>query len=253
MLKAASPLLVVSDLGHAYYSQPVLAGVSFQVSPGELVTLIGRNGAGKSTLLRCLAGWMRPTDGEIHILGLPVPAAERAARRQVILVPDAPAFYDELTAWEHLQFGAQARRLGGWEGAGAALLRRFGLARFRDAYPFTLSRGVRYKLALCLALLHRPPLLLLDEPLASLDPVSADDLWAELLRCRDAGMGILLSSHQLPPVPGPDRYLVLEEGKLVARGTPGELARSLSIEGPLSLSSLLRAAIEPGPEEDGNG
>lgn len=236
--QANAPLLLAADVGYAYHTQPVIHGISFEVWPGELVALVGRNGAGKSTLLRCLAGWMPVTDGKVRILGLSVGEAERAVRRHAIFVPDVPSFYDELTAWEHLQFVAQAHRLAGWQGRASELMERFGLWRDRGTYPFTFSRGMRYKLAVCLALTVEPQLLLMDEPFASLDPLSARFMWEVLVRrCRE-GMGALLSSHQLPPQCEPDRYLVLEEGALVAQGTPAELGAT----GSLALDALLRAA-----------
>ena len=91
--------------------------------------------------------------------------------------------------------------------AGRDLLDRYGLLTNRDAFPFAFSRGMRYKLALCMALLVEPRILLMDEPLGPLDPVSADELWIELNRHRNDGMTILLSSHQLPQEAHPDRYL----------------------------------------------
>ncbi len=235
-----APLLAVEGLGYTYQSgRPVLSGVTFEVSAGELVALVGRNGAGKSTLLRCIAGWALPAEGQVRILGLTVAAAEREVRRYVALVPDTPSFYDELTAWEHLQLVAQAHRLPGWEVRARKLLEAFELWPDRAAYPFTFSRGMRYKLAVCLALVVQPRLLLLDEPLGPLDPLSAEAMWRALGEQRALGAGILLSSHQLPPQGAPDRYLVLERGQLIAQGTPAELAG----EGEQALAAVLRAAL----------
>jgi ABC-2 type transport system ATP-binding protein len=236
-------LLSATGVCYEYGAQPALSDVSLQVRAREIVALVGRNGAGKSTLLRCLAGWARPLAGKIHVLGLPVVAAERAVRQHVALVPDTPTFYDELTAWEHLQFFAQTHHLSGWEDRALKLLGRLGLWSSRQGYPFTFSRGMRYKLAICLALLIQPRLLLLDEPLGPLDPVSADILWDELRRSCSQGLGVMLSSHQFPPQVQPDRYLILEEGRIIARGTPGEISASLAIAGDLSLGALLRAAL----------
>ncbi len=243
-----SPLLSVDSLGYEYGGRPALSDVSFQAGAGDLVALVGRNGAGKSTLLRCLAGWARPLSGEVRIAGLRVASAEREARRHVVLVPDTPSFYDELTAWEHLQFSAQARHLSNWEEEAEHILQRYGLWTARDAYPFTLSRGMRYKLAVCLALLLEPRLLLLDEPFGPLDPVSVAELWADLVRLCEEGMTVLFSSHQLPPEARPGRYLILEEGRLIAEGAPAGLQRSLGVSDPFSLEALLRAARGAGEE-----
>jgi ABC-2 type transport system ATP-binding protein len=243
MAEAEAPLLQVTDLGYRYGSFNALTGINLEVNDGELVSLVGRNGAGKSTLLKCIAGWTRPTDGEVRLLGERIDRNERYARAHMVLVPDTPPFYDELTAWEHLQFNAQAHRLDDWEGHAEELLDRYGLYNNMTAFPFAFSRGMRYKLALCMALLVEPKLLLLDEPLGPLDPVSADELWIELNRHRDEGMTILLSSHQLPPGAAPDRYLIMEQGEVIAEGTPDDLREELVVIGELTLDNLLRAAI----------
>ncbi len=248
------PLLSVEDLSYTYESrQQALRAVSFQVSEGELVALVGRNGAGKSTLLRCLAGWARPAQGEVQVLGLSLARAERQVRRHVILVPDTPSFYDELTAWEHLQLVAQAHRLQGWEAEARKLLERLDLWPARASYPFTLSRGMRHKLAICLALTVAPRLLLLDEPLGPLDPLSANYLWRTLAERRAAGMGIVLSSHQLPAGCEPDRYLVLERGALIAQGRPVELASAFGLEGQPPMDQVLRAVLGAAEADDNAG
>jgi ABC-2 type transport system ATP-binding protein len=237
------PLLAVDGVGYQYGSLRALHDVNFEVEDGVLVALVGRNGAGKSTLLRCIAGWTQATDGDVRILGQSIKQNERMVREHVVLIPDTPPFYDELTAWEHLQFNAQAHRLKDWESRGEFLLDRYGLLSNRDAFPFAFSRGMRYKLALCMGLLIEPKILLLDEPLGPLDPVSADDLWEELNGHRNDGMTILLSSHQLPQEAHPDHYFIMEQGEVIAEGTPDSLRDSLNIEGYLSLDALLRSAI----------
>ncbi|MCC6805207.1 MAG: ABC transporter ATP-binding protein [Anaerolineae bacterium] len=245
MAEAEAPLLEVSGVGYRYGSLNALVDVTFEVegTDGELIALVGRNGAGKSTLLKCIAGWTRPTDGEVLLMGERIDRNERFARKYIVLVPDTPPFYDELTAWEHLQFNAQAHRLDDWEERAEDLLDRYGLLSNKDAFPFTYSRGMRYKLALCMGLLVSPKILLLDEPLGPLDPVSADELWIELNRHRSEGMTILLSSHQLPPAAYPDRYFIMEQGEVIAHGTPDDMRTKLGVVNDLTLDNLLRAAI----------
>ena len=242
---AQQELLRVEGLGYRYGSFHALSAVSFSAGAGELIALVGRNGAGKSTLLRCIAGWTRASEGEVHIMGSPLTENERQAREHVVLLPDTPPFYDELTAWEHLQFAAQSHGWRDWEDEGEDLLERYGLYHNREAFPFAFSRGMRYKLALCMALLVEPRILLMDEPLGPLDPVSADELWIELNRHRNEGMTILLSSHQLPQEAWPDRYLIMEQGEIIAHGTPDELRASLGLgaDSMLTLDSMLRAAL----------
>lgn len=233
-----APVLAVNNVGYRYGQNWALSDVSFALEPGTLTVLAGRNGAGKSTLLRCLAGWARPTRGEIEVLGVPLYSHERQARARVLLVPDTPPFYDELTEWEHVQFVAQANRLLNWQASAESWLKQFGLWSARDAYPFSLSRGMKYKLGLCLALLLTPTLLLLDEPLGPLDPVSATLLWDELERRRDEGMTILLSSHQTPPA-DPDRYLLMEDGRLI-----GDVAGAEAAAADQTLEELLADALD---------
>jgi len=242
-IQGQPPLLVVEGVSYRYGSFQALADVHLRAERGELIALVGRNGAGKSTLLKCIAGWTQPSDGEIHVLGRRLRTAERWTREHIILVPDKPPFYDELTAWEHLQFNAQAHHLSDWEERAEYLLERYGLITNRDAFPFAFSRGMQYKLALCMGLLIEPTLLLLDEPLGPLDPVSADDLWDELNRHRDEGMTILLSSHQLPADAHPDRYVIMEGGEIIGQGTPDALRAAFGLDGPLTLDAMLRAAI----------
>ncbi len=231
-------VLETVNVGYRYGQSWALTDITFTLHPRSLTVLAGRNGAGKSTLLRCLAGWARPTRGEVIISGVHMYSSERLARARVLLVPDTPPFYDELTEWEHVQFVAQANRLTGWREPAESWLKQFGLWHARDAYPFSLSRGMKYKLALCLALMLQPPLLLLDEPLGPLDPVSANLLWDELERRRDAGMAILLSSHQTPPV-DPDRYLLMENGRIIG-DVPGADAAAKD----QTLEELLADALE---------
>ncbi len=239
-----SPLLRVRNLGYTYGPAQVLYDVSFDVEPGELVILAGRNGAGKSTLLRCIAGWSKPSSGTIEISGTRLEQAERNARNWMMLVPDTPVFYDQLTAWEHLTFLARAYRLEDWEAQASQLLHHYGLASQRNAYPFTYSRGMQYKLGLSLALLVEPELLLLDEPFGPLDALSASQLWSDLQTYREAGISVLLSSHQLPSEAKPDRYLLMEDGEILGDGPPDLLAAQMDLIGEPTLDRLLRAAVE---------
>lgn len=235
--------LVVQSLYYRYGHSPTLHDLSMTIAAGELVALVGRNGAGKSTLLRCIAGWTRPSQGEIYVQGRSIYDHERWTRQYVTLIPDTPSFYEALTAWEHIQLVAQLHCLVDWEDQAESLLTRFGLWSNRVAFPFMFSRGMRYKLALCLGLLLKPVLLLLDEPLGPLDPLSADFLWAEFGRYRDQGMSILFSSHQMPYAVHPDRYLVMEQGQLLREGTPEALMADLNLDGEFSLDTLLKTAV----------
>ncbi len=238
----------IDALSYRYGSVAVLHDVSFMLLAGEIAVLIGCNGAGKTTLLRCLAGWSHASAGEVRLGGVSLGTEERRARAQVVLVPDTPSFYDELTAWEHLQLVAGLHRLAGWEARAARLLDVFGLTPQRDVYPFTFSRGMRYKLALSMALLLEQSLLLLDEPFAPLDPQSAVDLWGELEALRAAGSAVLLSSHALPAGTEPDRYIVIEQGRIVAQVTREQYAHSA--EAQRTVLGVLQQALTEQEQAD---
>lgn len=204
-------MLTVVNLSYQYGANSVLSNLSFELPDGTLAALVGRNGAGKSTLLRCLAGWTVPADGTLNIQGRSLRHREQEYRDQVILVPDTPDFYDELTARDHLQLVSQLYHVDHWQERGKTLLEQFHLFDQRLAFPFTFSRGMRYKLALCMALVVQPPLLLLDEPFGPLDSLASRLLWRHLRDYCATGKSVLFSSHILPDDGRPDLFLLLHK------------------------------------------
>lgn len=207
-------MLEVSQLTYQYGTQTVFSELNFQIEANTVAMLVGRNGAGKSTLLRCLAGWTLPEKGEIKINDFTLRKNEEAYQSQNILVPDTPDFYDELTAWEHLQLVSQLHHIQDWEEEAQDLIVNLELWRHRKAFPFTFSRGMRYKLALAMALLVHPPLLLLDEPFGPLDSVSSEFLWENILAYGGDSHAVLFSSHIMPEGKKPDIFLMLKDGEM---------------------------------------
>ncbi len=218
-------MLRVTKLSYQYGANPVLSDLSFELRDGTLAALVGRNGAGKSTLLRCLAGWTVPEAGVIEINGHLLRRREQEYRDQVVLVPDTPDFYDELTAWDHLQLVSQLYHVDHWQERSHALLEQFQLLDERLAFPFTFSRGMRYKLALCMALVVQPALLLLDEPFGPLDSLASRLLWRHLRDYCGTGKSALFSSHILPDEGRPDQFLLLRARQV----TPLEAAQVTSL------------------------
>lgn len=211
---SASLALEARDLVFSYGGFDVLQGVSFSLKAGELAFLTGENGSGKSTLLRCLAGWADPTEGAVLLEGAPFDTSDRCQRRKVAFVPDSPAFYDDLTADEHLAFVRQANRIDAGDDLSGALMERIGLAGYGGRLPSAYSRGMRMKLALVMAFAAKPSLLLLDEPHGPLDPDAAAVLGEMVQDALDAGTAVLISCHHDVPGLQPDKVLRLEAGSL---------------------------------------
>jgi heme exporter protein A len=203
MTSDAAPAVELEGLGRAYGERVALAGVSLTLPAGRTLAVFGANGAGKTTLLRVLATLLRPHAGAVRVLGRDLPRDGWAVRGRVGLLGHDPLLYRDLTPRENLRLHA---RLHAVPGARAdELLERVGLARRADDPVRTLSRGMVQRTAICRAALHEPALLLLDEPLANLDPGAAEAVGP--LIGRATGAARVLISH--------DAELGLAEADLV--------------------------------------
>ncbi len=190
------PLLQVNGLYRSFGEFQAIKSLSFDLNGGEIALLSGPNGAGKSTLLNCLSGLLRPTGGTVLVEGYDLYRQECQAKQRLAFVPDVPRFYPELTCWEHVYFVCLAFRVEpGWEEHAETILREFGLWESRSLFPHKLSRGMRLKLGISLALIRPFKVLLMDEPTSALDSAGVDLFIDQLLQLRDKGNAILLSSH----------------------------------------------------------
>jgi ABC-2 type transport system ATP-binding protein len=208
-------------------------GVSFTVNPGEIVGLLGPNGAGKTTVLRCIAGILRPTSGSIRINGYDLLSQQAEAKRRMAYVPEVPALYELLTVREHLRFVAMCYdRLDLFEQSAHQLLAKYSLLEKQDAFVATLSKGMKQKLAIACAFIHDANVLLLDEPLIGIDPRGAHEFKQELIKARDQGCAILISTHLLDTAERfCDRVVILARGKNIAEGTVHALRQQANLEG----------------------
>ena len=189
----AAPAVELRGVGRAYGERIALANVTLSLPAGATLAVLGANGAGKTTLLRILATLLRPHAGEARVLGSALPGEAWRARGRIGLLGHEPLLYRELSARENLRFHG---RLHGVAAArGEALLAEVGMARRADEPVRALSRGMAQRVAICRAVLHEPELLLLDEPLANLDPGAASAV--QPLIGRAAGAARVLISHDV--------------------------------------------------------
>ena len=208
-------LLSISGLEKSYGSRPALLGVSATLGIG-LTGLLGPNGAGKSTLIRCLAGIQTWDVGEIRVSNRPL---EKAGRRQVGYMPETTAFPKELRVDAFLRFACVAKGIkGDWRAEVERKVEAAGIAALGRRIIGTLSKGYRQRLALAQAMLGDPPLLLLDEPVASLDPISIVEI-REAIRAYSRSACVIVSTHQLAEARALcERVLILDQGHLVFDG-----------------------------------
>ena len=194
-----------------------LDGVDLAVPAGQIYALLGPNGAGKTTLIRSLVGLVRPDGGELHVLGVRMPDREVLGR--IGYMTQAAALYGDLSVEENVRFFARIAGRGDPEAA----LRFVDLWDRRTSITATLSGGMRTRLSLACTLVHRPDLLLLDEPTVGVDPQLRATLWEGLRAMTAEGTTILVSSHVMYEAERADRLGLMLNGRLLAEGTVAEL------------------------------
>ena len=218
--------LEIKNLIGGYSRIPVLKGISFQVKPGELVGLIGLNGAGKSTTINHVIGLLRPFSGEITLNGINIQQDPVDYKKQIAYVPETPLLYDELTLREHIELTIKAYSLNTEEAwiRARKLLKTFRLDNKFDWFPANFSKGMKQKVMICCALMTNAKLLIVDEPFYGLDPLAVHDLLELIEERKKAGTAVLMSTHVLDTAQRYcDRFVLLANGKVRARGTLDEL------------------------------
>ena len=243
------PAIVAQGLSKTFPGVRAVEALSFDVCPGEIFGLVGPDGAGKTTTLRMLAGIMRPDAGKITVAGYDVVHNPEGAKHSLSYMPQRFGLYEDLTVNENIRFYAdlfgvkRAER----ESRSIELLKAAGMTEFPNRLAGKLSGGMKQKLGLVCALIHRPKVILLDEPTTGVDPVSRRDFWRILYELVAEGVAILTSTAYLDEAERCHRVALLDHGKLLFCDTPGNLKASLH-KGVLSIRSsqpwLLRAALE---------
>jgi ABC-2 type transport system ATP-binding protein len=218
-------LIEIDGLRKRYGHIEALKSVTLSVREGEIFGLLGANGAGKSTLIRLLTGSSRPSAGRIQVLGLDPVRDSPGVRREIGYMPQAPALYEDLSPRDNIRFFGQAHRIEDLEQRVTQLL-EFSNLRSREHDPvYGFSGGMKQRVSLACALVHRPRVLLLDEPTAGVDPRLRAELWKHFRELARGGATLLISTHQMDEALFCDRLAVLSEGSLIACDTPKNLLR----------------------------
>jgi ABC-2 type transport system ATP-binding protein len=227
---AQTAVIQVDSLRHQYDTRVALDGVSFEVRAGEIFGLLGPNGSGKTTMFRILSTLMVPSGGRALIMGFDAAREPNKLRHQIGVVFQAQSIDVKLTAYENLWhqghlYGLRGQAL---KSRVAEMLGRVGLSDRANEKAETFSGGMQRRLELAKGLLHHPAVLLLDEPTTGLDPGARRDLWQYLQILRDEErVSVIVTTHLMEEAERCDRLAILNEGKLVALGTPSELKHEI--------------------------
>ena len=219
-------MIAVENLVKRFGGFAAVDGVSLDVPAGEIHGFLGPNGAGKTTTIRMIAGLLKPTAGRVLVNNHDMAAEPEKAKASLGFIPDRPFIYEKLTAGEFLRFH------GGLYGMSAQaiadrsreLLEIFELTKWEHELIESFSHGMKQRLVMCAAFLHRPEAVLVDEPMVGLDPRGAKLIKQVLRRLSDRGVAILMSTHTLEVAEEMcDRISIIQRGKILARGTVDEL------------------------------
>jgi len=217
---AAAPAVEAVGLRKRFGDLVAVDGIDLALAPGRIYGLLGPNGSGKTTLIRLLVGLARASSGEARILGTRMPS--RQALGLIGYMPQSEALYPDLSVGENIGFFA---RLEGGVPADAvdAVLELVDLAGRKGTPVLQLSGGMRRRLSLAISLVHRPPVLFLDEPTVGVDPALRVQFWSHFRRLADGGTTILVASHVMDEADRCDDLLFVRDGKVIGRGTGKEL------------------------------
>jgi ABC-2 type transport system ATP-binding protein len=215
-------MIAVEHLVKRYGAFTAIDGVSLDVRPGEIHGFLGPNGAGKTTTIRIIAGLLKPTAGRVLVNGHDLAASPEAAKASLGFIPDRPFIYEKLTAGEFLRFHGGLYGMNGSDlGARVReMLEMFELSRWEHELVESFSHGMKQRLVMCAAFLHRPRAVLVDEPMVGLDPRGARLIKAVFRRMADHGVAILMSTHTLEVAEEMcDRISIILKGQIIAHGT----------------------------------
>lgn len=230
-------LLNVQNMSGGYnVHKPVLHGLNFTVKQNEIVGLIGLNGAGKSTTIKHVLGLMEAIEGTVSIHGKRLMEGPEEYRRHFTYIPETPILYDELTLWEHMRLTAMAYGIEEkvFEERAERLMEEYRMTKMKNWFPSHFSKGMRQKVMIMCAFLIEPELYIVDEPFIGLDPLAIKALLDMMVKMKNEGAGILMSTHILATAERYcDRFIVLHEGRIKLQGTMKELQEQAGMPGAL--------------------
>ncbi len=220
-------MIQVNGLVKDYGARRALHDITFDANQGEIVGFLGPNGAGKTTTMRILTGYMPPTDGTITVAGYDVVEESLEVRKRVGYLPETVPLYTDMTALEYLKFMAELRRIPDAEERAYETLESVNLQDRANSYIGNFSKGMRQRVGLAQALIHRPEVLILDEPTIGLDPNQVVEI-REVIREIGKDRTVLFSTHILSEAQQIcDRVLIINKGRIVAEDTPENLQSRL--------------------------
>ena len=232
----------VSGLTRRYGAFTAVNAVTFTVGRGEVFGFLGPNGAGKTTTIKMLTGLVRPTEGRGHVVGLDVATDGDAIKHAIGYMSQLFSLYHDLTVSENIEFAAGLREVEGERFARRRewVLRMSGLTEHVNRSTGDLPLGWKQRLALGCAVLHEPPVLFLDEPTSGVDPLARRAFWEVIRELSTAGTTVFVSTHYMEEAEYCDRLALMNRGKLIALGTPGEMRASMP-------ETVLRVETENAP------
>ncbi|MBU0583933.1 MAG: ABC transporter ATP-binding protein [Alphaproteobacteria bacterium] len=244
----------VRDLVKRFGDRTVVDHVTMTVAEGEIVGFLGPNGSGKTTTIRLMCGLLTPDDGEGTVLGYDLLTESLSIKREVGYMTQKFSFYEDLTIAENLEFVARLYRLKPVAEHVDRTLDDLGLSSRRNQLAGTLSGGWKQRVALAACIMHRPRLLLLDEPTAGVDPKARRDFWDEIHRLARDGLTVLVSTHYMDEAERCHRISYISYGKMLATGTVAEVVENAGlttfvVEGPRLSEVAAMLEGRPGVEQ----
>lgn len=241
----ADAAIHAADLTRRFGAFTAVDAIRFDVAAGEVFGFLGANGAGKTTAIRMLTGLLVPTSGRATVAGFDVFRQSDAIKQAIGYMSQKFSLYEDLTVRENIRLYGGIYGLNNAEirDRTAALLERLDLAASRDALVRTLPLGWRQKIALSVALLHRPRVIFLDEPTSGVDPLTRRQFWELIYETARAGTTVLVTTHYMDEAEYCDRISIMVDGRIAALGTPADVKREFAVP---SIDELFVRLARPG-------